>query len=640
MIMRLPILQTFRILVGFLALSTLLSGCVLLQLRQETEIGRNSTVLVGIVSGEPCRGDAPVVVAAYTKRRNIVTVAHYATLHEPGPYELIVPKGSYRIAAFCDENRNLIFDEGEAVGQYAAAQEVSTPGGGVLRELDFVISTLHTGSTDFPVGCAIPPKKFGAIHCTSPGALADLDDPLFSDEYAFKGFWTPFEFFKEVGGNVYFLEPYDPNKIPILFVHGAGGSPRNWRIFLQNIDRDKFQPWFFYYPSGASIDSMSYLLLWKLSNLQSRYGFQELYITAHSMGGLVVRSLLVTFPMACPRITRFISISTPWGGEELAEMGVKYSPAVVPAWIDMQRNSAFLEGIFQKKLPPTVEHTLFFGHKGNRNPLRPNNDKTVTLASQLDPRAQREAGMVYGFNEDHMSILSSELVLSQYNAVLEAAYERSKDAAKEPGNGVRVDFSFDLPEGPPKPRPVLVLRPMDRERSEVIVYLDPEDSGRRYGPFLPGNYEVSLVAYSFVPEPAAVPVTIRPGETPTVEFSMKPRGNLIGYVADIGTNALSAGAYQPPDMDVRIQSITLKGNGITRTLVPEEEDSGYIEHYLSGTDFAVKGYFCFYGLPEGEYELTLNAEGYEPYSETRTVRPGRYENEVVVELVKKGDNRP
>ena len=74
MITRLPTLQTFRTLAALLALSTLLSGCVLLQLRQETEIGLNSTVLVGIVSGEPCRGGAPIVVAAYTKRRNIVTV--------------------------------------------------------------------------------------------------------------------------------------------------------------------------------------------------------------------------------------------------------------------------------------------------------------------------------------------------------------------------------------------------------------------------------------------------------------------------------------------------------------------------------------------------------------------------------------
>ena len=35
--------------------------------------------------------------------------------------------------------------------------------------------------------------------------------------------WKPAEFFREVGGNVYFLEAYDATKIPVLFVHGAAG---------------------------------------------------------------------------------------------------------------------------------------------------------------------------------------------------------------------------------------------------------------------------------------------------------------------------------------------------------------------------------------------------------------------------------
>ena len=145
-----------------------------------------------------------------------------------------------------------------------------------------------------------------------------MDDFVFSDEYGKKGLWTGLEFFRKIGGNVYFLEAYDPAKIPILFVHGAAGSPQNWQTFFESIDRNKYQPWFFYYPSGASIDSMSYLLLWKLQNLQAKYKFKELYITAHSMGGLVVRSFIVNYGHFFPSIANFISISTPWGGEELA----------------------------------------------------------------------------------------------------------------------------------------------------------------------------------------------------------------------------------------------------------------------------------------------------------------------------------
>jgi hypothetical protein len=357
------------------------------------------------------------------------------------------------------------------------------------------------------------------------------------------------------------------------------------------------------------------------------------------MGGLVVRSFLVNFGTAFPCITHFISISTPWGGEELAEMGVKYSPAVIPAWRDLQRNGAFLESLYQNAMPPSVEHVLFFGHKGNRNPMRPNNDKTVTLASQLDQRAQKEAHMIYGFDEDHVSILSSKVVLSQYNAILAAAYEKSSDGIRKPGNRLRVDFSFDFPEDLPRPRSVLLLRPVDKEGSEILIYLKPEDTGQEHGPFPPGDYEISVLAPAFVPEPADIPVTIREGVVPRVEFSMKPRGSLRGYVTDTPKSTIEAGMFQGPDTDVRIRSISLNGGGIIRVLTPQKEDGfDFFEHYLSGTDFTVKGYFCFFGLPAGEYDLTIHAEGCEPYSEIRSVRPGHYEEEMVIELVKKASD--
>ncbi|MBI4775139.1 MAG: carboxypeptidase regulatory-like domain-containing protein [Deltaproteobacteria bacterium] len=87
-------------------------------------------------------------------------------------------------------------------------------------------------------------------------------------------------------------------------------------------------------------------------------------------------------------------------------------------------------------------------------------------------------------------------------------------------------------------------------------------------------------------------------------------------------------------------SLPLKGDGVTRTLIPwKEEDVGYFEHYLSGKDFAAKGYFCFYGLPEGEYEVTVHAKGFEPYSGIRHVRQGLCESDMTVELVKKAADR-
>lgn len=250
--------------------------------------------------------------------------------------------------------------------------------------------------------------------------------------------------------------------------------------------------------------------------------------------------------------------------------------------------------------------------------------------------------MIYGFDEDHVSILSSEQVLSQHNAILSAAYERMEDPVKAPGDMVRVDVTFDYPEQLPKPRMALVLRPVDEKRSIIWFYLHHESPGQEHGPFPSGDYEVSPIAPGFAPEPARIPVTIGEGTVPRAAFSMKPRGCLKGYVVSPNRGGRQAGEYLAPDTDVQIQSVTLSGGDVTRTLTPlqEEEAISDLDRYLSGTDYTTKGAFCFYGLPAGEYELIMNAEGYEPYSETRTVRPGQYGDELTIELVPETDFRP
>jgi hypothetical protein len=159
------------------------------------------------------------------------------------------------------------------------------------------------------------------------------------------------------------------------------------------------------------------------------------------MGGLVVRSFLSDFANSMPVDFTFISISTPWGGDTLADMGVKYSPGVIPVWKDIRADGPFIQSLYRKKLPATVEHYLFFSYRGNHNPLRPNNDEVVTLASQLDLRAQAGAEMVYGFNEDHGSILSSEAVMAQINTILAAGCENNEKTAASTGNMLRVMFA-------------------------------------------------------------------------------------------------------------------------------------------------------------------------------------------------------
>lgn len=600
-----------------------MSACTLIKLKSETKAFYSSTVLAGSISATtPLSGQ--IVVAAYTSHGGRLEIAHYTVLHEAGGYELIVPKGQYALFAFSDSNGNLVLDPGEPVGKYDLGPVIA-PGTGVVADLDLVIS--DQAQTAIPIGTAVGKAMPGKPHSTQVGAIADLDGRLFSAEFGKYGYWAPMEFFKEAGGNIYFLEAYDPAKIPVLFVHGAAGSPQDWKYFIEHMDRTRYQPWIFYYPSGASVESMSYLLYWKLLNLQRRYHFDTLYFTAHSMGGLVVRSFLTNHGAEFPAAKLFISLSTPWGGDTTAEMGIQYSPAIVPSWSNMQPSGRFMQSLFQRPLPPGVDYYLLFGHSGRYSLLREaSNDGIITLASQLRPQAQAEARMVYGYNEGHVSILSAPEVFSQYAAILDTAAKKAHAGATANSGSLRIAFRYALREDIARSDPLLILTPTDSQREPIVLPIRALDNGALLGPFPAGNYEISLMAYAFATAPRKIPVTIAAGSTPALEFLLAPSGVLAGYVgADVKAGDNPAGSYREQHRDIAIASITLTGGGQTRVLVPHPEPKNHgLEAYLQGKDYATRSAFSFVGLDEGDYELTISAAGYQPYKQSYHVIPGQH----------------
>jgi pimeloyl-ACP methyl ester carboxylesterase len=540
-------------------------------------------------------------------------------LHEIGAYELVAPRGEYSLFAFGDANGNLRYDDGEPAGDHAGGKPVAVSGDGVISFLDIALS--RSGSAAVPPGTSFAPPS-GTLRSTQAGARASLDDEAFSAETAGKGYWAPMEFFREMGGNIHFLEPYDAAKTPILFVHGAAGSPRDWRTLAAGIDRGRYQPWFFYYPSGASVQSMAYLLFWKLYNLQLRYGFRRMHVVAHSMGGLVARTFLAEHGANFPHVKLFVSISTPWGGEALADLGVRASPAVIPSWRDMQPDGQFLRTLFDRRLPPATDYFLLFGHRGGGALFRPSNDGTVTLESQLAPAAQAEARMVYGYNEDHTSILSSRQVAAQLEALLAAADAPTGASARE--GRLRVVFRYAGNGGAPRAQPLLVLTPADAGAGRISLPLNPEDSDREVGPFPAGAYDASLVAYAFKTEPVAIPLVVGAGRSTTLGFRLTPQGVLSGYVTDAAETS-PAGAYRAPAASVRIESVTLTGAGERRKLAPVQgDDADAVASYLNGEDYAARSFFSFVGLAAGDYELAIHASGYRPYTAAYRVVPGEY----------------
>ena len=176
---------------------------------------------------------------------------------------------------------------------------------------------------------------------TRNGEVSPLDEERFSRSAASEGLWHPRRFIDRSNPGIYFLEPYDPARQPVLFVHGYDGSPRDFSYLIARLDTTRFQAWVYNYPSGLRLPTLVEHLESSLSQLRLRYPFNCLSIVAHSMGGLIARGFLlrnatVTRPQCIPL---FVSISTPWEGSRAAAIGARWAPDLVATWRDIATGS-------------------------------------------------------------------------------------------------------------------------------------------------------------------------------------------------------------------------------------------------------------------------------------------------------------
>ncbi|WP_321417590.1 alpha/beta hydrolase [uncultured Desulfobacter sp.] len=628
---------TFQIVnISLFIICFIATGCSLIKLKKDTNRFQEYTAIVGHINAK-CLGNGPIIVAACSVEDEM-KVVNYTVLHDSGEYELGVHQGNYYIFAYRDQNSNLIYDADEPAGQYGNPTLVRAPAVGVVFDIDIIIPEKNQ-NIEIPHGKIISSVKTQKLYSRQAGIITDLDDERFVEENGKKGFWEPGSFFNQFGGTIYFLEEYDPDKIPILFIHGATGTPKGWQYLVNHIDRSRFQPWFFYYPTGLRIDSIAYLLLWKLSNLQAKYQFNKIIFTAHSMGGLVARSFIVNYFPQFPYVTLFVSMATPWGGDRMAEYGVKQSPVVIPSWYDMQPDGDFIKSLYRKKLPESVTFYLLYGYRGSRNPLRSNNDGTITLSSLLDYRPQAEAGMSYAFNEDHVSLLLSERVADQFNFILNTFYENNSTSLEQVGGYLDVHFTYDYDYKGVRPKPALLLYRNGKKDEEAVTFFNNGTNGKIIGPIPVGEYVTSMVTMAAKTEKKSVTVSIESNKTKELNFVFKPDGVIRGCL----TTALKpedkfAGRpdyrYRSIDTKIHIQSITLEGDGIHKVLTSTTVPAiGYgLGSLVVRKDGCFNNCFSFFGLPAGDYKFVIKVEGYKPIEKKYSVIPGRPQYFRVTEL--------
>jgi len=108
------------------------------------------------------------------------------------------------------------------------------------------------------------------------------------------------DFGQQVKPGLYMLRPYEPGKIPVVFVHGLASSPLAYVQAINEFQNDptlssRYQFWVFAYPTGRAIIGSAARLREALGQAEEAYGadpaFGRMVVVGHSMGGVISHML-------------------------------------------------------------------------------------------------------------------------------------------------------------------------------------------------------------------------------------------------------------------------------------------------------------------------------------------------------------
>jgi hypothetical protein len=99
---------------------------------------------------------------------------------------------------------------------------------------------------------------------------------------------------------LYFLQPYDPDRIPVVMVHGLMATPQMWANPINELEKDPvlrehYQFWVFGYPTGNPIAYSGLKLRQALAKVDNLYPNHKGYVViSHSLGGVVSQMQVVS----------------------------------------------------------------------------------------------------------------------------------------------------------------------------------------------------------------------------------------------------------------------------------------------------------------------------------------------------------
>lgn len=202
-----------------------------------------------------------------------------------------------------------------------------------------------------------------------PHLAADLSAPLLDmlagmPRSGIEGFLQPFGQ-TDTQPRLEFLEPHQPGRIPVVFIHGLASDEGTWFDLINELRawpefHRRYEPWVFHYPTGASFLQASVNLRRELSSAVAALdaegrdpALRNIVLVGHSMGGLHAKLMTVdsgtaiwgsiatvpfdeirldpraretvrrlAFFKPLPFVKRVVFIATPHRGSVLASLGV------------------------------------------------------------------------------------------------------------------------------------------------------------------------------------------------------------------------------------------------------------------------------------------------------------------------------
>lgn len=166
---------------------------------------------------------------------------------------------------------------------------------------------------------------------------------------------------------LYMVQPYDPDRIPVLMVHGFWSSPLTWMEMFNDLQADpeihrRYQFWFYLYPTGESVAFAASRLREELQAVRnvcdpehSNSKFDQMVVVGHSMGGVLAHMLTIDsgdvlwnsvsrrpveqlrtspekqaeirrvfFFKRNPAVGRIVTIASPWEGSSLSNQFTRW----------------------------------------------------------------------------------------------------------------------------------------------------------------------------------------------------------------------------------------------------------------------------------------------------------------------------